>query len=283
MTNAQVLDVNAPDFAAQESRLRPVVVDFWAPWCGPCRTLGPVLERLARASGGRWLLAKVNTDENPSLAGEYEISGIPNVKAFRDGKVVDEFSGALPEAQVRRWLEKLVPGPADEAVAAALAHLAAGSVAPARAELERALTLTPQHARALLELARLEAADGQVDAANALLARIEPEGLSRLAPDIAALRLQLRTAGLGSLADLQARLARDASDDAARLALGWAHAAKAEYRPALESFLELVRRHHRVGPGDEGRRAMLELFDVVGPRSDLAEEYRRALAQQLYR
>jgi putative thioredoxin len=149
------IDVPADRFEAavlEESRRRPVVVDFWAPWCGPCRTLGPTLERLAGAGGGDWLLAKVNVDDAPELAGRYGVQGIPAVKAFRDGEVVDEFVGAVPEGEVRRWLEGVVPGPADHAFAEARALLEAGKAAAAREALSRTLGLEPAHGDALLAL-----------------------------------------------------------------------------------------------------------------------------------
>src|SRR5512142_1504260 len=172
----------------EESRRRPVVVDFWAPWCGPCRTLGPVLERLAAAGGGEWLLAKVNVDDDPGLAGRFGVQGIPAVKAFRGGEVVDEFVGALPEARVRSWLEGVVPGPADAAFAEAEARRQAGDEAAAREALSRVLALRPGHGGALLALAELELAAGRSAEALALAERVPPADADRHASRLAALR-----------------------------------------------------------------------------------------------
>lgn len=267
----------------EESRRRPVVVDFWAPWCGPCRTLGPVLERLAAGAGGAWLLAKVNVDDDPEVAGRFQVQGIPAVKAFRHGAVAEEFVGAIPEPQVRRWLEKLVPSPADEAFAAAQKVLATGDAAAARGALEQVLALQSAHGPALAALAELDLKEGARERALARLDLISPDDAQKLGPAVAALRLRASAPASEDLGALRRRVEVQPGDAHARLSLGRALAAAGQYEPALGELLEVVRRVHRAEPGEEARRAMLELFEVVGSRSELADTYRTRLSRELYR
>ncbi len=279
------IDVAPGAFASavlEESRQRLVVVDFWAEWCGPCRTLGPVLERLAAEGQGGWLLAKVNVDQDPDVAGEYGIQGIPAVKAFRDSKVVDEFVGVIPEVQIRQWLKQLVPGPADEACAAAKALLAQGKAAEARAELIRTLELEPRHGPSLVALAGIELDSGDSAGALARLDKLTHQDADHLAREVADLKLRARQSG-GSIEQLQSEVAKNPDAAPARMSLGWALAARQQPREALEQFLAVVKKHHRDGPGDEARKAMLEIFEAVGARSELADEYRTKLSRELYR
>lgn len=278
------IDVDESGFeqaVLEESRRRPVVVDFWAPWCGPCRTLGPLLERLAEEGGGRWRLAKVNVDENPGLASTWQVQGIPAVKAFRDGKMIDEFVGALPEPQIRAFLERFAPGPADDAVEEARAHLEAGRKEEARTAFERALEHKVRHGDALLALARLDLEAGETQAAERRLDLILPDDASRLESEIAQLRLAL--GGGGDLQEARERVAAAPEDLEARLALGRALAAAGQHEEALENLLAVVSASPRVGPGDEARKAMIEVFEAIGARSPMADAWREKLAAELYK
>jgi len=283
--SADLLDVPPGAFEAsvlQESHRRPVVVDFWAPWCGPCRTLGPILERLAAQANGAFLLAKVNVDMDQEVAGRYGIQGIPAVKAFKGGEVVAEFVGALPEHRVRDWLDGIVPGPAEEALADGKRLAAAGDGPAARAALERALSLKPGMIEAELELAELELAEGAPDRALERLAHLPDIMPAPLSARAGALRLRARTPSDGPEV-LRRRADASPDDPAPRMALARALAADGDVRGGLEELLGLVQRFRRERPGDEARRAMLELFDLVGARSDLADEYRTRLSRELFR
>src|ERR671937_1974430 len=169
MTTAAVMDVSATTFEAdviEASFERPVVVDFWAPWCGPCRMLGPLLERLAGEVGGAWVLAKVNVDQAPAVAARYGIQGIPAVKGFRDGRVAAEFVGAQPEPAVRRFLERLAPSTGDREVAEGQRRADLDDHAAAEAAFRRALAAQPDHPRALLGLGRVLVESGRFDEAE---------------------------------------------------------------------------------------------------------------------
>src|SRR5437763_7315895 len=158
MASAAMMDVAAATFeddVIEASFERPVVVDFWAPWCGPCRMLGPLLERLAGDADGAWLLAKVNVDQNPEVAARYGVQGIPAVKGFRDGRVVAEFVGAQAEPTVRRFLERLAPSTADRDVAEGQRLAGLDESAAAESAFRRALAAQPNHPGALLGLGRV--------------------------------------------------------------------------------------------------------------------------------
>jgi putative thioredoxin len=280
------VDVAPGSFARaviQESKSRPVVVDFWAPWCGPCRTIGPQLERLAAQGGGQWLLAKVNVDEDQAVAREYGIQSIPAVKAFRGGALVDEFVGAVPEAQIKAFLKKLVPSQADAACERAEALLAAGDAVAARVEAEVALEHDGRHARALLLLAGQDLAAGRIAEAVARLGLLLPADLDRHAAKVAQLQLLASKPSTGELAALREKAAAQPDDGPAQLAYSRGLLAHGDPRQALERLLALVKKHRREGPGEEARRAMVEAFELVGSRSELAEEFRTKLSREIFR
>jgi putative thioredoxin len=284
-----VRDVPEEAFDAQvvaRSRELPVVVDFWAPWCAPCRVLGPVLEREVGALGGRVELAKVNTDAAPGLAARYDIRGIPAVKAFRNGAVAAEFVGAQPAAFVKSWLATLAPPPDVAALERADQAARAGDRAAAEPVLRDLVARAEANpdvdrqvgARALAALARLLLDAHDAAAAEPLVARLEARGdaADAAAPLRARLRLHADAAAAGGRAAAEAALARDPADREARYALASALAAGGETDAALEQFLELAA-SARKPRGEDARRAMLVIFDALGPDNELARDFRRRL------
>jgi putative thioredoxin len=279
-----VIDVGDGDFEQQVlagSETTPVVVDFWAPWCAPCRTLGPVLERLAQEHDGAFVLAKVNVDEAPAVAQTFGIRSIPAVMGFRDGALVGQFVGAQPEAAVRQFLAGVLPTEADCLVREGLT-LAATDPTGAETTLRAALEREARHPRALLGLARLLAERDAVADALPLLERISPNApVAREAERLAA-ALRTRLDGTGDEAALRARVTADPTDVGARLALGRALAASGRHEAALAELLEVVQRDRHYDD-DGARRAMLDLFEVLGPQHPLTDRYRSELAKALFR
>lgn len=285
------LTVTAADFdrvVLEGSRQRPILVDFWAPWCAPCRALAPVLDKLAAEFAGRFTLAKLNTDEAPQIAGRYGVRGIPNCKLFVDGAVVDEFTGALPEGQLREFLATALPSPGAAQVAAALGRLAAGDAQAALVELDRAAALDPDDEDMLL--ARIEAltALGRNNEAHAVVAALEAPQRARARPvrderRLASLKARLALAGSAS-ADLDAlaKAAAQPSDCAAKLAYAQALAARGDYERALAEYLAVVQTDRAFGD-DAGRKGMLTVFEALGSDSDLVRRYRRELAAAINR
>jgi len=279
------IDVDQHSFqrdVLDESRARPVVVDFWAPWCGPCRVLKPVLEKLAAEYGGRFLLAKVNSDENPELSSRYAVRSIPSVKLFVDGAVTDEFMGALPESSVREFIDRLLPTPAELLRRQAMEAIAAGQPDEGRRMLHEALSADPRNDITRIDLCEVLLQAGQHDEARAMLGAV-----SRLATHdpavtrrVAALRLSLSAASGPDDATLQARLASDASDHDARLMLARRLISEGRHEEGLDQLIELVRRDRRFGD-DAGRREMLQTFDLLGSGNPLVSRYRRLLAATL--
>jgi putative thioredoxin len=280
-----VKEVKEADFereVIEKSRELPVVVDFWAPWCDPCRTLGPILERLATERAGDFLLAKVDTDEAQNLTYQYGIQGIPAVKAFRDGQVVLEFVGLLPEAQLRQFIDRICPSRADRQARAA-AQLETSNATEAEARYRAVLEQDRNNDAAVLGLARLLIARGQDSEASGLLANIAPAGeLGAEAERLGALLfLREQARPYGDEATLRSRLAAEPDSAESRYQLGCVLAAAGQYPEALQTLLEAAERDRQLA-AEKVRPIMVKIFYAVGVRSPLADEYRDKLTQLLY-
>jgi putative thioredoxin len=275
------LDVGLADFpqhVLEESKHRPVLVDFWAPWCGPCKSLKPVLEKLAAEYGGKFLLAKVNSDDNQELAARYGVRGIPSVKAFVNGEPVDEFSGALPESEVRAFLDRLVPGPAEELRAQAAELRLAGDMSGALQVLADASRIDPAHIGVRLDAAEIMLDLNEADETHRLLAGVADDADPRV-PQLKA-RLQFMGAAGEDEAALAARVAANENDLEARLKMAQLLVAAGQYEAGMDQLLEIVRRD-RSFEDDIGRKTLLSVFDLLGG-GELPSRYRRMLASILY-
>jgi putative thioredoxin len=275
-----VTDVTFDREVIEQSRRVPVVIDFWAPWCAPCRALGPVLERLAEEHAGAFVLARINVDENPQVSTAFGIRSIPAVKAVYGGEVVDEFVGALPEATLRQFLRGILPSESDGLAEEARSAEHRGDRDGALALYRRALEGDPNHPVARLGLGRL-LSDSDADAALAELDRVLPATAERTEADRLAARLRLgRENGAGD-AELRARLQMEPNDLEARLKLARLLAARQEYEAALAHLLEVVKRD-RSYEDEAGRKSMLDIFQILGSANPLTEKYRSELARVLF-
>lgn len=257
----------------QLSRQKPVVVDFWAPWCGPCRMLGPILERLAAEPGANWTLAKINTDQNPNISMQYGIRGIPAVKAFRDGKVINEFVGALPEPRVRQFIKAIAPSATDISLEGAKQLLADRKWTEAETAFRGITNQEPNNTAARLGLARALLHQGKGCPAEATLKDfpVSPEyGAAEKLRPLAQYLCQMsngRPAG-SSEADNNYRQAA--------VLLG-----QHEYSAALYYLLSVLRQDKNY-EGGRAKEVMLGVFELLGDNDPLTQEYRRQMAAVLF-
>ncbi len=262
----------------ERSSTVPVVVDFWAPWCGPCRLLSPILEKLAAEYGGKFVLAKVDIDQNPDVAGQFGVRSIPAVFGVRDGAVADDFVGVQPESVIRTWINRLLPTEA-ESLAEAARHLESSHPRAAEAKYGQALALQIDLPQAQIGLARIALAEGQIEDAAARLAALERRGF--LEPEAeqlkAALMLQTQAQGAGGVDSARALLAAHPGDLKLKFALAEALAAAGQYADALALCLDLVERD-RKGIGEPARQVMVAIFQLLPPGDELVTEYQRQLS-----
>lgn len=271
-----IVDVTPENFAqvVQASRRAPVLMDFWADWCQPCKQLMPLLAKLADEYQGRFFLAKVNTEETQELAAQLGIRSIPTCKLFVNGQPVDEFSGALPEQAIRDFLDKHLPRPSDGLVAQAQQALATGDAAGALALLEQAKVEDPDNTRIDIAIAQTKAANGDPEGALAVLDVLPAE--KQLDSEVQALRSQIefesQAADMPDASALMARLETNPDDSEARVQLANHHVLTRNYEAALELLLEQMRRDRNYDD-DVARRTMIKIFDLLGD-DPLASRYR---------
>jgi putative thioredoxin len=266
----------------ERSHQVPVLVDFWAPWCGPCRVLGPVLEKLAEEYSGKFVLAKVNVDDSPSLAGAFGVQGIPAVKLIRDGEIAGEFTGALPEPAVREMLSRYLPSEYDAQADRAAGLEEEGKEAEAKAIYQSILDLEPNHPKSLLGLGRVLMNGGDRDGALSFLERISPAAEERKEADRLIARLQLQGDQKADEATLRQKLAAEPDSLEARFDLAQALAANEKFEEALHEFLNIVKSDRNLRD-DGARKAMVQIFDVLPPDDPLIDKYRSELAKVLFR
>jgi putative thioredoxin len=250
-----------------------VVVDFWAPWCGPCRVLGPVLEKLALEQSSRWQLAKVNTDEHPELSAQYGIRGIPAVKLFIEGRVVDEFTGALPEYAVRQWLTKALPTEGTHRLEEARQALEQDDASTARNLLAQVLADEPANVQASALMARLLAFDAPVEAAALARAAAAEPGHVQLNDAVQTI------AHLMALQQNPESLPEGLGQSAYRQALE--ALSRRDFDTALEHFIEVIQQD-RYYDDDGARKACIALFTLLGEQHPATRKHRRMFDMSLY-
>jgi len=282
--NQWTIDVNEENFelaVLEQSKEVPVLVDFWAEWCGPCKVLGPVLEKLADEYGGEFVLAKLNVDENQNLAGAFGIQGIPAVKLFKDGDLLSEFTGALPEPMLREFLSKFLPTAADKQAQQAAALEEQGKAAEATALYQSILESDPNHAKSLFGLGRLAMNAGDNEAALEFLDNISIVADERKEADRLIARVKLQGGGVQDLKALRAKVDAEPKNLEARLELAQALAGVEKYQEALAELLVIVKTD-RSFQDDGGRKAMVQIFEVLGSEDPLTDQYRSELAKVLF-
>lgn len=282
----ETLTITATNFmtdVVEASTHTPVLVDFWAPWCGPCRQLMPILDRLAKDYAGRLKLAKVNTDEQQELAQQIGIRSLPTVVLFKDGTAADHFIGVVPEAQIREMIERHVAPVADSPMQRARILKTSGDFGAARELLTQALSIEPNNIEYQIEVAELRALEGDVDGAREELKRlqtVEPNhgGVKRLA---ALLAFSDVIAAYPDVKALREKVANNQGDLDLRHALAVHQLLGGDVEPALATWLEIMK-SHRGYKDDLARRSLVQAFELVGEADPIVGQTRKAMTRMLF-
>ncbi len=281
-----VIEVNAENFqrvVIEGSMERPVLVDFWADWCNPCKILMPILASLADAYQGKFILAKLNTEEQRELAAQYGIRSLPTVKLFRNGQPLDEFMGALPEREIRTFLDRHIPRESDLILAQAEQLLQQGDSEGAGELMLKANQMDPGNPRVLLALGRYLTGQGRLDDAQALLNALPAE--ERESPEVIALLTRIEfdqtCADAPAVEELKKMLEADPDDSKARFQLANHKVINNDLEGALEQFLILIQKDRQYND-DAGRKGMLKVFEMLGGEGELVKRYRNRMFNILH-
>lgn len=289
-----IKDTDTQNFGAdviEESRNQPVIVDFWAPWCGPCKQLGPMLERLVQGAGGRVKLVKLNVDENQQLSQQFRIQSIPAVYAFHDGQPVDGFVGALPESQLKQFVDKLAdlgaagapPSPVDQLLDMAREAMAQDDARQAAGMFARAMQEEPTNVAAVAGLARCAVILGDLAKGKELLDSLPPDAADdpEVQAAVSAIELAEQAEAAGDLGEYEDRLAANPADHQARFDLAVGLYAGGHPEAAIEHLLEIIRQQ-REWNEDAARQQLFKIFDALGPTHELTLKGRRGLSSVLF-
>jgi putative thioredoxin len=279
-------DTSFMDDVITASAQTPVLVDFWAPWCGPCRTLTPIIEKVVLAAKGKVKLVKINIDENPAYAGQLRVQSIPAVFAFKDGKPVDGFMGAQPESQIKAFVERLVgqvPAGIDDLLVSAAESLTLDDIGGAAQSYAQAASLDPENPKALAGLARCYILGGDFERAKEVVAAIPKDKTKDV--DVIAVVALLALAEMsqegGEPAIYAAKVQENPEDLQARYDLAIAHIGISDLAAAADTLLDIIAKQ-RDWNNDAARKQLLLVFDAVGPNSEIARNGRRRLSAILF-